>query len=104
MVKTTPLPSPRSWLASTLHTANYAKYAIVSDAQMVVILHVFDACEEIELKGLPVVQLMSLYSIISLDGTPPLGAGLSLGGSGLWQPDVLMRAQIYTSQSPPRSL
>lgn len=70
---------------------------------MVIILHVFDASEEITLKGLPVVQLMWLHSIISLDG-PPLGAGLALGGSGLWQPDVLMRALIYTSQSPPRSL
>lgn len=71
---------------------------------MVVTLHVFDASEEITLKGLPVVQLMWLCSIISLAGTPPLGAGLALGGSGLWQPDALMRAQIYTSQSPPRSL
>lgn len=41
------------------------------------------------------VRLMQLYSIISLDGTPPPGAGLALGGSCLWQHDLLMRAQRY---------
>lgn len=54
------------------------------------------------LEGLPVVQLM--YSIISLDGTPPLGSGLALGGWRLWQHDVLMSAQIHGVQLPPRSL
>lgn len=44
---------------------------------------------------------LHLHSIISLDGKPPLGAGLALGGSGLWQRDLLMSAR-YAEQLPPK--
>lgn len=47
------------------------------------------------------VRLMWLHSIISLDGKPPLGAGLALGGPGLWQHHLLMSAQRYAEQLPP---
>lgn len=42
-----------------------------------------------------VFQLVWLHRIISLVGAAPQGAGLALGGQFLWQPNVLMRAEIY---------